>query len=318
MIDGIPKISVLVICYNQENVISRAIDSLLAQKDYIYEICVSDDCSKDRTWDILQEYSRQYPGLFVLNRNEPNVGIFENIEKTWTMPTGDLVYRLAGDDECASGWFKLVTEFIGSKKIDYKNELFCIYGDYQCIYPSEDTFIFRNNLVTSTDSHVSLALRGLIGNRSAVYSKKVLNRFVNVSKQKSHVAESAQDRQLQLFTQKAYYIPAVGNIYYSRIGVSHNMSKELLDERRGISQYAMQILMENGYIPSSADLNYVKYQSLYRSHSELCMAAFWGTKFCTYFKSRSMKLSYIYKKTKRLLFAIYLRLPHKIKHTWYV
>ena len=93
MIEGIPRISVLVITYNQEDVISRAIDSLLLQRDYIYEICVSDDCSKDRTWDILQDYSAKHPGLFVLNRNDPNVGIFENIEKTWTMPTGDIIYQ---------------------------------------------------------------------------------------------------------------------------------------------------------------------------------------------------------------------------------
>ena len=122
MIDGIPKISVLVITYNQEDVIRRAIDSLLVQKDYIYEICVSDDCSKDRTWNILKEYSEKYPGLFVLNRNNPNIGIFENIEKTWTMPTGEIIYQLSGDDACGEGW-RLYPEshhFFLSKNFDGK------------------------------------------------------------------------------------------------------------------------------------------------------------------------------------------------------
>ena len=318
MISGIPKISVLVICYNQEQVISRAIDSLLAQNDYIYEICVSDDCSKDRTWEILQEYSRQYPGLFVLNRNEPNVGIFENIEKTWTMPSGELIYNLSGDDACGNGWFKLVTEYIESKKIDYKNELFCVYGDYQCIYPSGDSFVFRNNLVTSDVSAVSLALRGLIGNRSAVYSKAVLDRFVNVSKGRSHIAEAAQDRQLQLFTQKAYYISAIGNIYYSRIGVSHNMSKELLHERSGIPQYAMQILMENGYVPTTCDLNYVKYLSLNRYQCKSSKISYIGRKLCAFINSRTFQMSHLCKKTKRIIFAIYLRLPHRKKTLWVI
>ena len=116
---------------------------MLSQKDYIYEICVSDDCSPDRTWEVLQEYDRQYPGLFKLHQNHPNVGIFENIEYTWTMPTGDIIYQLSGDDECGKGWFKTVIEFIQNNNINYKEELFCIYGDYQAIYPNGDSFIRR-------------------------------------------------------------------------------------------------------------------------------------------------------------------------------
>ncbi|MBQ0090650.1 MAG: glycosyltransferase, partial [Prevotellaceae bacterium] len=64
MIEGIPRLSVLIITYKQEELIKRAIYSLLAKKDYIYEICVSDDCSPDGTWEVLQEYDRLYPGLF--------------------------------------------------------------------------------------------------------------------------------------------------------------------------------------------------------------------------------------------------------------
>ena len=39
-----------------------------------------------------------------------NVGIFENIEFTWTMPEGDLIYQLSGDDECGDGFFKAVLD----------------------------------------------------------------------------------------------------------------------------------------------------------------------------------------------------------------
>lgn len=243
MIEGIPKISVLVICYNQENVISRAIDSLLAQKDYIYEICVSDDCSKDRTWEILQEYSRQYPGLFVLNRNEPNVGIFENIEKTWTMPTGDLVYRLAGDDECGESWFHQVITYINDNKIDYKNELFTILGDYRAIYPNGDSMIFRNNLILTSVDPVYLFLRTVIGNRSACFSKNILKKHEKVSQGRSHIAESAIDIQLAINTEKFYYIPYVGNLYYANVGISRNTSSdEYFQERNEILPYALSFL----------------------------------------------------------------------------
>ena len=138
MIDGIPRISVLVITYRQENLIGRTLDSLLIQKDYLYEICVSDDCSPDNTWGVLQDYHKRYPDIIKLHRNNPNVGIFKNIECTWTMPTGDVINQIAGDDTTPDGWYKTVVEYILNSNIDYKNELFCIYGDYKAVYPSGD------------------------------------------------------------------------------------------------------------------------------------------------------------------------------------
>lgn len=247
MLEGIPKISVLVICYNQEKVISRAIESLLAQKDYIYEICVSDDCSKDRTWDILQEYSAKYPGLFVLHRNEPNVGIFENIEKTWTMPSGDMVYHLSGDDTCGGGWFKRVVDYIREERIDYKNEDFCIFGDYKAIYPNGDAMVFHNNLVSSGIDPIYLSLRTIVGNRSACYSINVLKQFEVVSQGRSHIAEAAQEIQLALFTDHFYYISHVGNIYYTGIGVSTKTSTDkFFEERQQIVPYALSFLEKKG------------------------------------------------------------------------
>ncbi len=199
MIEGIPRISVLVICYNQEKLISRTINSLLAQKDYIYEICVSDDCSRDRTWDILQDYSAKYPGLFVLNRNEPNVGIFENIEKTWKLPSGDLVYNLSGDDECGNEWLQTIIEYIQKNKIDYNNERICIYGDYKAVYPNGDSMVFRNNLVQEQMDALYLLLRTCIGLRSVCYSIGILNNFEKVSQGRSHIAETAQEVQIPLY-----------------------------------------------------------------------------------------------------------------------
>lgn len=249
MIEGIPRISVLVITYNQEDVIRRAIDSLLAQKDYIYEICVSDDCSKDRTWDILQDYSDRYPGLFVLNRNNPNVGIFENCEKTWAMPSGDVIYQLSGDDEAGCNWFEKVVSFIISSNIDVERECFCIYGDYKYVKPNGDFEVYRNSKITTGIDPVHLALRWEIGNRSCCFSKRILEKYTPVSQGHSHIAETAQDRLLQLYTDTNYYINSIGNIYYGGIGVSTKIyeSEELFKERLGIMPYALSVLKEKGY-----------------------------------------------------------------------
>ena len=264
MIANIPRISVSIITYNQEKVISRAIESLLAQREYIYEICVSDDCSTDGTWNVVNDYSQKYPGLFKLNRNAVNVGIFENIEKTWEMPTGDLLYRLAGDDECGKDWFKTVVDFINLHKIPYKEELFCIYGDYEGIDPMGGKVIHKNAMVTSGCNMMSLSLRGIVGNRSACFSTNVLKKYFKVSQGRSHIAESAIDRQLQLFSEKSYYIPKVGNIYHTGIGVSTRItSNSLFEERKQINPYMIKCFYPYNWEPSIADRRYMKYDDAF-------------------------------------------------------
>ena len=70
-----PKVSVLIITYNQKNFIRQAIDSVLAQKTtFPIEILVGDDFSTDGTRDIIQEYERQYPGLVIGVLHPHNMG----------------------------------------------------------------------------------------------------------------------------------------------------------------------------------------------------------------------------------------------------
>lgn len=317
MIEGIPKISVRIITYKQEGLIKRAINSLLAQKDYIYEICVSDDCSPDGTWDVLQQYNKDYPGLFKLNRNEHNVGIFENVEKTWSMVSGDITYFLAGDDECGVGWFKTVIDFIKEKKIDYKNELFCIYGDYLNRYPDGDTYTFSNHLITTGLSPVKLSLRGLVGSRSCCFSSKILRKCTKVSQGRSHIAEDAIDRQLQLYSETNYYIPKVGNIYYANIGECTHIDDDILKEREQIRPYAIKLLKDNGAELDKFDLKY----SL-----EFFNAFHWSNHhpsirnrlkaFILYLKCYDPQIGLRGINIRRLIFLIIKRLPHKKPIYW--
>lgn len=316
MIEGIPKISVIIICYNQEKVISRTLDSLLSQKDYIYEICVSDDCSKDRTWDVLQDYSLRYPGLFVLNRNEVNIGIFENIEKTWTMPSGEVIYRVAGDDECGAGWLKRVCDFISEKSIDYKRDLFCIYGDYKVLYPNKDSFIFKNDAITTGIDAVRLSIRGIIGNRSACFSRKLYDRYEKVSQGRSFIPESAQDRQLQLFAERNYYLPFVGNIYYAQIGINVHFNPKIQEEREYVEDYARKFIESHGFSFPRKDLFFIRYKTekakSYKDRSikhRLLVA--W-----LYIKSIDPKLGFRQMRFKRYLFAIFRRFPHNKPLSW--
>ena len=71
--NSIPKISVLMITYNQEKIVRRALDSLIAQKDYLYEICINDDCSTDNTFQVVVEFDDEYMYGSILSQNSVNM-----------------------------------------------------------------------------------------------------------------------------------------------------------------------------------------------------------------------------------------------------
>lgn len=264
MLQNIPRISVLVICYKQENVIRRALDSLIAQKDYIYEICINDDKSPDGTWGVLQEYAAKYPDLVKPVRNEPNLGIFQNIEATWKRPTGDLIYQLSGDDECGKDYFKNVIEYIKNNHINYQNKAICIYGDYVQVNKNGQSIRYRNELIST--NVLKLKLRKLLSNRSAVFSRKVLESFVPVSEGRSYEVEAVQDIELQVFSKENYYIPHIGNVYYAQIGVS--ASETLINERKKTINVLFQKVLDfiNKYHINldKKDYNFVEYFLAYK------------------------------------------------------
>lgn len=262
-----PRISVYVITYNQEDVIHRTMKSLLSQKDYIYEICINDDCSKDHTFDILKEYEHQYPGLVKPVQNEHNLGIFANIEAVWKRLTGDVIYAVSGDDEAGEGYLKAVLDFIDEKKIDWKNELFCIYGNYKQINPDGASVVFRHNIVNDKNA-LKLKVRKLLSGRSACYSKKILDKFEDVSIGRSFKVELTQDCQIQLYAEHNYYIPVLGNIYYGEIGISSRMNKAEYQENifDGYDMF-LEFLAKHGRQLDKKDMAFIEFMKAYRLHN---------------------------------------------------
>ena len=91
-------VSVCITSYYHEPYIRQALESVLAQKtNFSYEICVSDDCSGDGTYAILQEYADRNPDIHI-QRHEENVGLTANVFSVRCMAQGRYIVHLSGDD----------------------------------------------------------------------------------------------------------------------------------------------------------------------------------------------------------------------------
>lgn len=94
-----PKVSVICVTYNHEKYISAALDSILSQKtDFDFEIRIGEDCSTDRTREILRKYEEKYPGRFICYYREHNLGATNNEYELLMDAKGDYIAALELDD----------------------------------------------------------------------------------------------------------------------------------------------------------------------------------------------------------------------------
>lgn len=108
-----PLVSVLVITYNQEEYIRQTLESIISQQHtYSYEIVITDDCSTDKTQDIINEYTKLYPLLIKSHYNDKNLGLIRNYFSTLLRCSGKYIMQCAGDDWWLPGKVKTQIEFM--------------------------------------------------------------------------------------------------------------------------------------------------------------------------------------------------------------
>lgn len=95
-----PLVSFTVKAYRQEGLIAQAVAGALAQTWSPLEIVLSDDCSPDATFRVMEEIAAAYrgPHRVVLNRNPENLGIAGHMNRLAGLVTGRLWVDSAGDD----------------------------------------------------------------------------------------------------------------------------------------------------------------------------------------------------------------------------
>jgi len=94
-----PLVSILMITYNHERFVVRAIESVLMQQvNFPYEIVIGEDCSTDRTRDIVIDYQKKYGDRIKLILQKRNIGGNKNFSQTYHACTGKYIAILEGDD----------------------------------------------------------------------------------------------------------------------------------------------------------------------------------------------------------------------------
>lgn len=92
-------VSINCITYNQEDYIGETIESFLMQKtNFSYEILIGEDCSTDRTREIVKSYEKRYPGTIKIITSDQNVGARNNSQRLRDHSKGKYIAICEGDD----------------------------------------------------------------------------------------------------------------------------------------------------------------------------------------------------------------------------
>ncbi len=257
----LPRYTVIIITYNQEHLIQRALDSVLCQNEQLYEIVVSDDCSTDGTWEAVKAYSDKYPHIIKPYRNKKNMGVFKNLAHAWEKVSGDIIFTCAGDDILCSGLFDKANELIVKNNIKYQKEDFVLLFDFKIFYTNGRERVFSNALVEKHNP-LSLKIRNLIFNRTIGVSYSVHKKQYAVSEDLGIYTDGLLDIQCHRFAKNHYYMPFVGSVYYSDIGISSKTAEKKHYESRCL---LMRRFQKENYF-SADDSQWLRFSELKYSY----------------------------------------------------
>jgi glycosyltransferase involved in cell wall biosynthesis len=162
-----PKVSVIIPTYNREALISRALDSVLAQTFTDYEIIVVDDGSKDRTQDVLKAYEGKIKYLYQNNGGisaARNTGIKE--------ASGQYIAFLDSDDYWAPE--KLAEQVT---ILDKYSKVGIVYGRMPIINEKGENLGTKPNGVSGKNYQELLQVWGDLPTSSVMTRKECFNRL---------------------------------------------------------------------------------------------------------------------------------------------
>ena len=114
------KISVIIPVYNIEKYLEKCLESVINQTYENLEIICVYDPSSDKSYDILEKFSKIDDRIVVIKRNEKSgLSVARNVGLK--AASGEFVYFLDGDDWISSDFLQLMHEAI----VKYKQEAVC-------------------------------------------------------------------------------------------------------------------------------------------------------------------------------------------------
>jgi len=122
-----PTLTVVMPNYNHAQYLPKSLKALLDRDRPPDELIVIDDGSTDDSWNVIQDFARQYPRLRPY-RNERNLGVLATVDRGLELARGDYFYGAAADDYVRPGFIEKSMALVSRHP---EAGLCCTIGDWQ-------------------------------------------------------------------------------------------------------------------------------------------------------------------------------------------
>lgn len=141
------KVDILLATYNGEKYLKELIDSILNQTYKNIKLIISDDCSKDSTRKILEEYEKQDERVEVYYQPQ-NLGYVKNFEFLLKQVKGNLYMLADQDDVWLPEKIEKSVETLERENADLVfGDLEVVDKDLKTIYPSFNDFMLLSRKI---------------------------------------------------------------------------------------------------------------------------------------------------------------------------
>lgn len=234
--------------YNAERYIEEAIESILKQTFRDFEFIIIDDCSSDRTWEIIQSFAQKDARIVAL-RNEKNMRISLTLNKGIEMARGTYIARMDADD-----WsypYRLEKQVVF---MDAHPEVGVSGGSMEVCDANMRRIGERRYNLTDSDIRRKLFRYSPFSHPLAVFRTSILRENAFVYGPSLAIAED-YDLYFRIGT-----VSSFGNlpdilIKYRMIGSGISMSKARIQERLTL-YIRLKAIVEYGYTARASDVIY--------------------------------------------------------------
>lgn len=142
-----PKVSVIMGAYNEEETIEKCIESIIAQTYENWEFIICDDCSNDRTNEIVSSYVKK-DSRIILIKNQKNMRLAASLNNCLKIASGKYVARMDADDIALPHRFEKQVDFLE------KHEEYSVVGSAVKVFDGKNILCVRKNKTAPTADDV--------------------------------------------------------------------------------------------------------------------------------------------------------------------
>lgn len=259
------RVAAIFITFNQKDFVEKSLESLFDQTYKNFDIVISDDCSTDGTFEVIQELVSNYSGphKIILNRNLKNLGIGKNTKIAIDLCEADFYVTCDGDDISSKDRFSKLINFFQDDEtkvnlIATDAYLMTKSGDIQSVKMSTDL----QSIKTVSDL---LATKPIFFGATTAFRKDLIVDYPDINEGVYGVDQIMLLRSMMKGGAKTLHEPLV---YHREGGITgfqannfyEKINRFKIDSVRSVADFSQMILDSRGTVYEE-----LVYQKIYRN-----------------------------------------------------